>query len=193
MKKSALVFAFAFFLFMPCMHEAAAEPFRHSETGMVFPDQLADMDRGEVTDYEAEQPGLGVSVGYNAPGITLTIYLYKMGMESVPDNIESAIFILHFKQVVDDVVQAGQLGYYGNLKKSTETSVPLPGRKNVPRVLAASFSYTQNGVDRLSKLYLLPFRNHFLKVRFTYDTVVHAKAEDVLGKFLDSLALNVDK
>lgn len=191
MKKPVLVFAFAFFLFMPWLHEAAAEPFRHSETGLVFPDQLAGMDRGMVTDFEAEQPGLGVSVGYNAPGITLTIYLYNMGMESVPDNIESAIFISHFKQVVDDVVQAGQAGYYGNLKKTSETSVPLLIRKNGPRAFSASFSYTQNGVDRLSKLDLLPFRKHFLKVRFTYDRDIQATAQNTLEKVLEYLAVNV--
>lgn len=193
MKKLAWICSLVIFLLIPCVHGASAEPYMHHETGLVFPERLAGMDRGKVTDFETEQPGLGVSIGYNAPGITVTIYLYNMGMESVPDSLQSPVFRSHFKQVVDDVVQAGQLGYYGNLKKTSETAVSLSALQTGPNALCASFIYIQNDVERLSKLYLLPFRKHFLKVRFTYDRNIQSKAEDTLKKFLDYLAVNVMK
>lgn len=191
MKRFARTCILAILLLVTSVAEVSAEPYRHPATGMVCPDQLADMDRGKVTDFEAEEPGLGVSIGYNAPGITLTIYLYNLALEPFPDSLESPAFAAHFKQTVDDVVQAGQLGYYVGLKKTAETAVSLTARHDGPKALCASFSYAQNGVERLSKLYLFPCRNHFLKVRFTCDRTLQHLAEDTLDQVLEYLAANV--
>ena len=69
---------------------ALAEAYRHNETGIVFPDRVTILEkRAEVTSYEAKSPGLGVSVGYDGPGITVTVYVYTMGMKSIPTDLNS--------------------------------------------------------------------------------------------------------
>jgi len=180
-------------LVLPCVQEASAASYIHSQTAMVFPDQLAGMDRGTVTDFEKEHPGYGVSIGYNAPGITVTIYLYNLGMESLSDSLESPVLAAHFEQVVEDVVQAGRMGMYDSLQKTAEAVVVFPPRQSGHGALSANFSMVQQGVDRISNLYLLVYRNHFLKVRFTYDRNVQAQAENSLDQFLAYLAANLEK
>ncbi len=100
--------------------DALAQPYRHPATDLVFPEQLAGLERGDVTDYETKSPGLGVSVGYNVPGITVTIYLYTMGMKAVPDDLTSQPLKRHFAGVVSDVFRAGESGAYANVKKTAE-------------------------------------------------------------------------
>ncbi|MBU4460722.1 MAG: hypothetical protein KJ579_09150 [Verrucomicrobia bacterium] len=167
--------------------DALAQPYRHPATDLVFPEQLAGLERGDVTDYETKSPGLGVSVGYNVPGITVTIYLYTMGMKAVPDDLTSQPLKRHFAGVVSDVFRAGESGAYANVKKTAEGSAALDGSEKGPRALHASFSYSQKGRDRLSHLYLMGFRNHFLKVRFTYDKDMQETAEAVRVKLLGAL------
>jgi len=171
----------------------SAEAYLHPETGMVFPDRLAGMERGTVTDFEKEHPGYGVSIGYNAPGITVTIYVYNLGMESLSDSLESPELLEHFGQVVEDVMQAGRMGLYNSLQKTSESVVVFPPRQSGRGALCATFSCVQQGVERNSNLYLLAFRNHFLKVRFTSDRSVQAQAEDTLDRFLAYLAASVAK
>jgi hypothetical protein len=178
-------------LSMPAVREAWAEAYLHPATGMVFQDRVAGMDRGVVTDFEREHPGLGVGIGYNAPGITATIYLYNLGMESVPDSLDSPVLTALFEQAVEDVLQAGRMGMYDSLRKTSETVIGFPAPQSGPRALCASFDVVQQGVERLSKLYLLAYRNHFLKIRFTYDRNVLERAEDTLGQLLEYLAASM--
>ena len=71
---------------------ALAEAYRHNETGIVFPDRVTILEkRAEVTSYEAKYPGLGISVGYDGPGITVTVYVYTMGMKSIPTDLNSLV------------------------------------------------------------------------------------------------------
>ena len=164
---------------------ASAEAYRHSETGIVFPDRVAILEkRAEVTSYEAKHPGLGISVGYDASGMTVTVYVYKMGMKSIPTNLNSLVLKNQFKQAASDIVSLGELGYYSNVKKISDGEVSWGAAGADKRSLHAFYSYSQKGQDRLSHLYLMGFRNHFFKVRFTYDKEVEKPAEKVQKKFL---------
>ncbi len=188
-KRCMAIFSLTFFLIFLVCHESSAEPYQHPATGFVFPDHFAEMDKGKVTDYEKDHPGLGVSASYDAPGITLTIYLYDMGMKSISSDLNSAVFTEHFEQVVGEVIQAENRGVYSSVMRLSEAEVFLSSTQTGPRALAASFSYVQNGRERLSKLYLTGYKDHFLKVRFTYDKIVQIKGEKTLKQFLDELSM----
>jgi hypothetical protein len=169
-------------------HDSAAEPYRHPATGLLFPDRFAAMEKAGIRDFERENPGFGTSVSYNAPGITVTIYLYTAGLKSVPSNLASPVMRRHFAEVVGEVIGAGKRGgYYSNVKKISEEEVSLGAPHAEPRALLATFSYVQSGRERLSKLYLMGYKNHFLKVRFTYDKSVRSGAEETHKQFLREL------
>lgn len=164
---------------------AWAKVYRHEPTGIVFPDRVALFEKwADVTDYETENPGLGISVAYNSPGITVTVYLYTMGMDAIPDNLQSPILQDHFKQAATDIERAGEQGYYFSVTKLSEGEVTWDVARTATTSLHSSYSYTQREQDRLSHLYLMGFRNHFLKIRFTYDKEIQQAAEKAQTEFL---------
>lgn len=167
---------------------AIAAPYHHAPTGIIFPDQLGSLPKHtQISDYEATKPGLGVSVAYNGPGITVTIYLYTLGLDTVSTDLDSPLLNNHFKDTARDVHRAGELGYYEKVRSLPEDRITWSSRPDATRSLRARFSYNQRGVERLSNLYLLGFKNHFLKIRYTHDQAVTPNAETVLTNLLEDL------
>lgn len=177
---------------------AWAEAYRHSPTGIVFPDRVAMLEKAaRVTDFEKEHPGLGVGIGYNGTGVTVTVYVYTMGIKTIPDDLHSSTLKDHFKQAASDIVRAGEMGHYSNVKKICDDNAAWDKAGGGTTSLHASYSFTQRGRDRISHLYLMGYRNHFLKVRFTYDKEIQEHAEktqkDFLEEFSRILAGNEEK
>ena len=171
-----------------------AKPYTNPATGLIFPDKLAGLDRGKVTKFEKKHPGLGVSIGFNAPGITVTIYIYNLKYKKIPADLKSKIFQQHFAQVIGDVKHYGQKGKYRYLEEVSQGEIFLDEKtKKGAKSLVASFSYTQSGKNRLSKLYLMGYRNNFLKIRFTYNTKVKAEAKQVMVQFQEELGKMLGK
>ena len=184
----SLVLTFLSAVLSLCMnHNALAGSYQHAATGIIFPEQVGTLEKGQVTDFEKDHPGLGVSVGYHGPSITVTLYIYTMGLEAVPDDLNSSTIQNHFKQVAADVMRAEERGWYSNVRKISEGEVSW-GRPSTTKSLHASFSYVQNERDRLSHLYLMGFKNHFFKVRFTHDKSEGARVEGLQERFLRELA-----
>ena len=178
------------FLLLACITftaNAQTNSYRHPATGLTFPDSVEGIVRGEVTDYEGKNPGLGVSVAYDRPGITVTVYLYTLGLRSISSDIASPILKDHFNQVIQDIYKVEELGYYKNVKNLAQGTTFLKQDNTGPKALFASLSYVQSGTDRLSKLYLLGHKNHFVKIRFTYDKAVQKYSEETLKQFLNEI------
>ena len=58
----------------------------HAPLNVRFPCELGWLHTRCVTDHEMAVPGSGISVGYGAPGIKATFYVYDWGRD-IPDNI----------------------------------------------------------------------------------------------------------
>lgn len=171
---------------MMIIQVACADAYRHGPTDIVFPDRVATLEKeANVTDYETKHPGLGVSVGYNGPGITVTVYIYTMGIKTIPADLQSSILKDNFNQACGDIVRAEQKGKYSNLKKISDSEAAWGAGGTGTKSLHASWSLKwENRQYRLSHLYLLGFQNHFLKIRFTYDKDIQATAEKTQKEFL---------
>ncbi len=164
---------------------AWAEAYRHSATGIVFPDRIATLEkRAEATDYETKSPGLGVSVAYDGPGITVTVYVYTMNMKFIPTGLNSLVLRDNFSQAVWDIERMGELGRYSDVKRISDGEVSWDASGKGVTSHHAFYSYWQNGRDRLSHLYLMGFRNHFFKIRFTYDEDRQKYAERIRSEML---------
>ena len=100
----------------PLVPSAQTNSYRHPATGLVFPETLVEMPMVSLTDHD-KNPGLGVSIGYNAPGITATVYLYTLGLRSISGDLASPILKEHFNQVIQDIYKVEKLGYYKFVKK----------------------------------------------------------------------------
>ena len=126
-------------------------------------------------------------MAYDRPGITVTVYLYTLGLRSISSDIASPILKDHFNQVIQDIYKVEELGYYKNVKNLAQGTTFLKQDNTGPKALFASLSYVQSGTDRLSKLYLLGHKNHFVKIRFTYDKAVQKYSEETLKQFLNEI------
>ena len=190
MPKLARVFLLCLLMSFSFAHPLFAETYRHPETGICLPDRLAGLLKLSFNNYEEKRAGLGVSVGYGAPDVTATIYLYNMGMKSIPEGIDASDFRTHFDQVVAEVIGAGQNGPYRDVKiLSVEKALLDPG-KDGPSALSATFTYVvlHSGKEVLSKLYLMGYKNHFLKIRFTGHMERRIEGEKALERFLQELS-----
>ncbi len=181
-----IFFTVLFLLFLP--FQAFAEPYRHEATGLVFPDRLAGMEKWRVTDFEKEQPGLGVSIGYTGPGITLTLYVYNLGLKSIPSDPKDKILTDQFAAGVQDIYRAGEAGAYTNLTRLYEKEISLTPAENSPKALLAEFSLLKRAKEGRSILILMGYKDHFVKIRYTYDKTLERMAGMVLQKLLEDLA-----
>jgi len=94
---------------------------------------------------------------------------------------ESSTFSNHFKETIQEIFEAEKAGHYKDVKLLQVRTIPLA------QALSASLTYTQGDERRLSKLYLLVYKQHFLKIRLTYDGNVKAHAEEALSAFCNQI------
>ena len=166
-----------------------AMSYRHVATGINFPAFIATLVKKEkVFNFETKQPGYGVSLKYDGLGIKVTVYVYTMGFKNIPSNLTSSTLQDQFKQATGEILLSKKMGHYSKLKKLSEDEVNWGNGEANIKSLHASYILTQEGKQLLSHLHLLGFKNHFLKIRYTYDSNVRKTAEKVQKDFLKELS-----
>jgi hypothetical protein len=71
MRKISLITLFLASLLLLTSQQQAVLAYRHHSTGIAFPVLLGEMKRGEVTNYEENQRGLGLGVSYSATNVAV--------------------------------------------------------------------------------------------------------------------------
>lgn len=147
--------------------------------GMEFPPEFAEGQRFSTRDYEASNPGLGFSAGYRHRNAVSTLYIYDLGLKSVPDDISSPVVSRQFAQARSDiaVAQAGAaaLGSTGQLT--------LADARNRPRLTCEGFELKRADQPPVTTyLCLGVVDGKFFKVRMT--TRQHEGAQDELRRFV---------
>ena len=178
--------------------ELLVQPYPESAPGITFPRLMGGLRRGEVTDYEKKQKGLGIGIRYyDAENqIKADVYIYNLGLTAIPDGIESRELVGVFEQARREVHDMEKSGSYQSVKKLSEDVASFGHFASAPRALRAYFSFTQDGTDRFSHIYLTAYKNLFLKIRFTYPKEQKANSEKFLAEFLEEmgkLLVNEDK
>jgi len=164
---------------------------------LTFPETQAGLTIASVTEYEPRMPGMGTAFHYHAPNAKASIYLYTAGMPQILDGIESGVMRGHFEQVVQEIFRAEKRGLYVSVSRlDADGVVVLSSAGHFIPLLHASFKVSQQGTERLSYLSLTGYRNHFVKVRLTYDSAdaeaTHRAVVMFLGE-LGRLLLNDDQ
>lgn len=189
--RSALYLSIIILFFLVAALPAAAEPYKNPATGLVFPDAMAGMAKGKVTVFDAAE--LGVGIGYNLPGASITVFLYNLGMKEIPADVTSPDFKRQFEQAVGDIFQAGKMGVLQNISRLPGNEiVTVPGGSG-RKALSASFTFRMQERDVNSKLYLTQYRNNWVKLRFTYDAAMQNTGEEIFQRFLSELSAVLEK
>jgi hypothetical protein len=73
-------------------------------SGLVFPFEIGWLHFCRSENNELDAPGLGHSLGYKAPGIVCSLYVYDRGLPSIPDDVADTIVQEEFESAAHDIV-----------------------------------------------------------------------------------------
>jgi hypothetical protein len=151
--------------------------YHHPASGIDFPEKLAGLNRVSVANYEITEPGLGISVGYNAPQIWANIYVYDSGFTNIPDGAESELVKTSLKSAVDDIFKAYEMGKYDGVVKLSEEKNTLSNSQASLEALSVLLIISKHGNKNHSYTYLTGHNNHLLKIRFSYSIDIESEGK----------------
>ncbi len=132
--------------------------------GISFPRTISGFELRSVIDNEKSNPGLGVTLLYNAPGVKVSVFIYDHSQKNIPEGIDSSIIHREFSEAKGNIRQA----YPDAQILVREERLLVSG---VP-ILQSAFQYTEmrpgSRETVLSHLYLTARKGNFVKVRTTY-------------------------
>ncbi len=136
---------------------------------------------------------LGVSFRYqkrfsDSSILKADIYIYDLGLTSVPHGIKSKAIKDNFKWSADGIRYAAKNGSYTNLKEISRKvyNVKLDDKKTLPFIIG-NYNYIERGIPKASCLLVTGFRDNFLKIRFTFPKKYIKQGASDLKKFLNDL------
>ncbi|BCJ89314.1 hypothetical protein IZ6_00490 [Terrihabitans soli] len=137
--------------------------------GLTVPETVGGATYAGVQDYEVKSPGLGYGLFYKKPGAKVTVYLYDLGLTSIPPGLKSKTLRENFEQARQDIYNAG----YDKVEAGREFTV-------AGKFLCASYKITAPsrqffGADSL--LCLASWKNKFVKFRISADHTATSRAE----------------
>jgi hypothetical protein len=132
----------------------------------------------------------GYSVGYNSVDkVAVTVYVYNRGLARVPDDLSAKEVQRELAGAKAAVLEAKRLGLYKEVREEESGQSSLGGRKEGPKTLYARFRVQIGDQDNVSEIYVMPYRNHFIKLRVTRP----ATAPESVRASLDRLYAQLSK
>lgn len=132
--------------------------------GIDFPHTLGGFELRSVIDNKKTNPGLGVTLFYNTPGVNVSIFVYDHSKHNIPEGIDSSVIRKEFAEASGNIQQANPDAQM--LVREESLSV------GAVALLQSVFQYTEMRPGTretvLSHLYLTARKNNFVKVRATY-------------------------
>jgi hypothetical protein len=136
--------------------------------GLSIPDRVDSLAYARTVDFESKTPGLGYALRFaGPPGWMVDVYLYDLGLKSIPVDAESEVIRNQLAQARGDVFELGKRGTYADVTDKGDFTVPATGK---PRFICSSFSYRRGervDIDVESYFCLSSWKDKFVKVRMT--------------------------
>lgn len=120
------------------------------------PEPLPPEHGGYIVDYELARPH-----------VAATLYVLNRGLPRIENNLTSEAIRTEFAAAKKSIQQAAQMGLYKNVKEEHSGESTLGQLKSAPKCLYARYAMTVEDEPVTSELYVLPYRNHFIKLRIT--------------------------
>ncbi len=128
---------------------------------------------------------LGRSFGYNASGISLSIYVYDYGVRHIPDGADSVPLCEQFESAKQEIERGGN---YDNVTLKSEVSRPLAGGDDAPVAREALYEFDRRGVHAVSALWLTAIDGYFVKLRLSLRAEVADELEEARTQILEAIA-----
>ena len=150
---------------LACMTLAAhADPVKLLPGPYELPDRIGPM-RYDGQAHKYDDPRLGSSYQYLGGGLSLTVYVYDLGTENIPDGGDTRLACEAFEGAKNDVLHAG----YQNMRVRSEQLARLDPGAETPTAREAVFEYTRNDHPTVSYLWVTGASKQFVKLRFSVD------------------------
>ena len=128
---------------------------------------------------------LGRSFGYNASGISLSIYVYDYGVKNIPDGPDSVPLCEQFESAKREIEDGGN---YENVRLTSEASRRLSDAPESLVAREAVYELDRRGVRAVSALWLTAMDGYFLKLRLSLRWEVADELDEARARILESLA-----
>jgi len=155
---------------------------KFAPTGIELPRRIGPVETdGEMHSFG--DPALGVAYQYDGDGISLTVYVYDLGMPDIPDGADTIATCEEFENVKAGLLTSG----YTHFTTKQERLVKLAPPAEVPLAREASFEFEFKGHPVVSYLWLTGAARNFVKVRFSIDAGMRDEVIDARRAILDAL------
>jgi len=158
--------------------------------GLSIPDRVGSLVYRQTIDFESKSPGLGYALRFSGqPGWMVDVYLYDLGLKTIPADAESEVVKNQLTQARGDIFELGKRGTYANVTDKGDFKVPATGK---PRFICSSFSYLRGDrvdIDVESFLCVSSWNDKFVKVRMTAPkgTLARSDATDFVQAWIGLL------
>jgi hypothetical protein len=158
--------------------------------GLSIPDRVGSLVYLRTIDFESKSPGLGYALRFGGPPAWMVdVYLYDLGLKTIPADAESEVIRNQLAQAKGDVFELGKRGTYANVTDKGDFTVPAAGK---PRFICSTFNYLRGDrvdIDVDSYLCLSSWNNKFVKVRITAPkgTMSRSDATDFVQAWIELL------
>lgn len=161
------------------------------QTEDALPPQLGELDYAGMDAYA--DPRLGVTIRYERGITQADIYLYDLGLPSIPSDLQAEEVKEFFRQAMGEVLEMGRLGRYTDLETRNARYLHIPADAPQPLCLFGSFYYRKTlrpGVVhegfRHSHLFLRTDCGFINKVRYTFlDPATDTNNEEMIQFLFD--------
>lgn len=177
----------------PCVASAEGEePYQDKQTGLTFPKAVGNLNLVATKTFDEER--LGVAIRYqHGDSMWIDAIVYNNGLSTIPSDPEAKVVQENLEGVIGDVESAAAKGFYTGLKLESRTVVGLSKREGAVKANRVLFSFGADGVRMKSCLYFLAYKNHFIKVRATWDDDAKVESEKELEGFVKWLENVIDE
>jgi hypothetical protein len=115
--------------------------------------------------------------------------VYNKGLTEIPTGAKSQVVKDEMKQTAADLEEARKQGAYKSVKEvGKEEVVRLGPGKTAPAALRRKFEVERTkGGEKLSEAYVTGYKDHFIKLRITYDPEGKEESEKKIATLLDAI------
>ncbi|MDH3997843.1 MAG: hypothetical protein OET90_03290, partial [Desulfuromonadales bacterium] len=154
--------------------------YNDASTGLYFPDKLGLLQMGDITDYETEFPGLGISFPYRSDGLTATVYIYDWENDENKSNDITAAF----EHALGEITEMENRGHLKNLQVF-DRDTWCESLKNRCNSVELKYSLGKKDLVFDGLLLITHIGKHYIKIRITSEDVDEVKK--VKNEFLPKL------
>lgn len=137
---------------------------------------------GNPTPHEYDQPGMGVSYQYGAPGTNLTVYIYDAGVTDLADGPDTIPVCTEFEYAKQGVAEA-----YRNTRLLSQYTVKLLPPEEAPLMREAVYEFEHEGRAMVSYVWMTAVARQFIKLRFTADKQLQDELPDARRAILAAI------